>query len=173
MILGAIIAGGQSRRFGSDKALVLVSGVPMIERVAASLRPVVDTVAVCGRGYGNLVALPDRPAAGLGPLGGLAAALHYAETHGYMRVITAPCDTPTLTPGLLDELGCAGEPAFLADCPVIGIWPAQLSRQLDEFVATDPRRSVGAWARSIGAIPLYLPAPVNVNRPADLALVDG
>lgn len=173
MILGAIIAGGQSRRFGSDKALVLASGLPMIERVAASLRSVVDAVAVCGREYKDLIALPDRPAPGLGPLGGLAAALHFAVIQGYTRVITAPCDTPTLMPALLGELRCAGEPSFLADCPVIGIWPAQLSPQLDEFVATDSRRSVGAWARSIGAIPLSLPAPVNVNCPADLALVDG
>ena len=37
MILGAILAGGQARRFGSDKAQALYEGARLIDRVAAAL----------------------------------------------------------------------------------------------------------------------------------------
>ena len=53
-VLGAIIAGGQSRRFGSDKALAVIDGRPMIAHVTEALRPQVEMVAICGRDWPGL-----------------------------------------------------------------------------------------------------------------------
>ena len=117
-VLGAILAGGQARRFGSDKALALLAGRALIDHVAAALGPQVEALVVCGREHQGSTSVPDRPAAGLGPLGGLAGALHYAREHGYDAVVSAPCDTPLLpddfggqverllafTPGTLGEV---------------------------------------------------------------------
>ena len=49
MILGAVIAGGRSTRFGSDKALALIGGERLIDRTIAALDPQVDRLVVCGR----------------------------------------------------------------------------------------------------------------------------
>ena len=46
MILGLIIAGGRSERFGSDKALAPVDDRPMIARVAAVLQAACEAVSV-------------------------------------------------------------------------------------------------------------------------------
>lgn len=170
--LGAVIAGGRSRRFGSDKALAPIEGRAMIEHVVAGLRPWVDDLAICGRAHGEDRFLPDDPAAGLGPLAGFNAALNYAAANGFGSVLTVPCDTPRISHEIFDALCRQTGPACLSDCPVIGIWPVGLARRLNDFVLTDPRRSVRKWAKLSGAADLSIAAPVNVNSAADLALLD-
>ena len=49
MKVGVVFAGGFSSRMGTDKALVEVSGRPMIEWVADALSAVCDSVVVAGR----------------------------------------------------------------------------------------------------------------------------
>jgi molybdopterin-guanine dinucleotide biosynthesis protein A len=59
-------------------------------------------------------------------------------------------------------------PAYCADAPVLGHWPAALGAQLMAWVEDDDR-SVHRWARAIGALPIASPVPLdNVNRPEDL-----
>jgi len=171
MILGAILAGGNAERFGSDKALALLRGRALIEHVAAALAPHVDAMVTCGRPYGDLPVIADLPRGGLGPLGGIAAALDHAARHGFDRVLTVPCDTPLLDPVLLGALRANDAPAIIAACPVIGIWPSRLAPDLVAWLSSTSDRSVHRWARSIGAAPLVHAAPTNINRVADLALV--
>jgi molybdopterin-guanine dinucleotide biosynthesis protein A len=84
VILGVILAGGASRRMGRDKALVEVAGAPMIERVAAALEPITDTLLVAGRtdSLAGLETIPDEVEGPVGPLAGVAAALGTALTAG-------------------------------------------------------------------------------------------
>lgn len=168
MILGAILAGGRSQRFGSDKAAALLGGRALIDHVADALALHVDRLIVCGRAHDSLGFVSDRPAADLGPLGGLNAALDYARTKGFERVVTLPCDTPLIDRELITALLAHGGPAILAECPVIGIWPAQFAPSLDQWLATSGDRSIRAWARSVRAEQLAISAPANVNRVADL-----
>ena len=74
-ILGAILAGGQSRRFGSDKAVATWHGKALLDHVADALRPSCAQLIVVGRTWPGLETIADYPAPGLGPLGGLAGAL--------------------------------------------------------------------------------------------------
>jgi len=168
VILGAILAGGQSQRFGSDKAVALLEGRALIDHVADALAPHVDRVIVCGRAHGDLDFLPDHPHADLGPLGGLNAALRYADANSFDRVVTLPCDTPLIAVDLMPALLRERAPAILAECPVIGVWPAKLATELDLWLATSDDRSIRAWACSVGAEQLTIPAPANVNRATDL-----
>ena len=168
MILGAILAGGESRRFGSDKAQATLAGTALLDLVVGALALQVDELVVCGRAWPGLRSLPDRPAPGLGPLAGLAAALHHAEACGFAQVLTLPCDTPLVDRGLIAALVTAGAPALVRDCPVIGIWPAALSPALDAHLE-GADRSMRGWARRAGAAWLDLPAPANVNHAEDLA----
>src|SRR3546814_13961187 len=75
-LLGAVLAGGRSSRFGSDKALAMLDGRTLLDHAAAALGAHVETVVICGRHVPGMTGLADRPAADMGPLGGLNAALH-------------------------------------------------------------------------------------------------
>lgn len=106
--LGAILAGGQSRRFGSPKAGALVDGAPMIERVRQALEAVLpDLVVIADPGDEHLPrglpAIGDlRP--GLGPVGGIHTALHRARDRERPGAVCVACDMPFLSAGLLREL---------------------------------------------------------------------
>lgn len=166
--LGALIAGGRSSRFGSDKAHALWHGKPLIEHAADALRPFVDAVIVCGRTHGAMIAVADRPAADMGPLGGINAALHHAAAHGYGAVLSAGCDTPVLPPALLERLRRSTRPAYVAQLPVIGCWPSALAADLDAFLAQDRKHAIRAWGDVIDAEPIDWPALENINEPADM-----
>ena len=90
--LGAIIAGGKATRFGSDKAAAMLNGRPLIEHVADGLREQVDRLIVCGRAWPGMDGVEDAPFPDMGPLGGLNAALRYAQQNGFDIVVTAGCD---------------------------------------------------------------------------------
>jgi len=164
-LLGAICAGGQSRRFGSDKALALVNGQPLIDHVIARLAPQCTAQVIVGRTHGGWPVLADRPTGGAGPLAALNAALHHAAEQGFDAVLTAPCDVPDLPLNLVAML--MPGPAVLADQPVIGLWPTALGPQLDAWLAAGGR-AVRGFADHVGARQVSGPALRNINRPADL-----
>lgn len=170
--LGAILAGGQARRFGSDKALAEFAGRTLIDHVAAQLAPHCDGLLLCGRIGED--GIPDRPAPGRGPLGGLNAALHVAAERGVARVLLAPCDTPVLPEALLAALASGGGSRFVASLPVLGIWEAALAPMCDAYLAAGGRASMRAWAAHAGAEAILWPAPIaNINSPADLSGLTG
>lgn len=168
MLLGAILAGGAARRFGSDKAAATWRGRRLIDHVAAALGAQCAAIVVCGRAEPGFACLDDWPAPGLGPLGGLAAALRHAEAHGFSHVLSAGVDAPDLPHDLAATLAGAGA-AILASQPVIGLWPAGLAAALCDYLAGGGRALYG-FAAAVGAREVALPRPVmNVNRPEDLA----
>jgi molybdopterin-guanine dinucleotide biosynthesis protein A len=79
--LGVILAGGGAARMGRDKALVQVSGRPMIEWMATALNSVTDHLVVLGRSgtIAGIECVPDDHPARRGPLAGLATALRIAD----------------------------------------------------------------------------------------------
>jgi molybdopterin-guanine dinucleotide biosynthesis protein A len=165
--LGAILAGGQARRFGSDKAHALFEGARLIDRVAEALGAQCDAVIVCGREEPGFACIPDWPEAGLGPLGGLAAALRHAGAGGFAEVLSAGVDAPDLPQTLAAML--AGEGAAIVESqPVVGLWPTGTAPVLEAFIASGGR-SLYRFADHIGARRVEPPAPLmNVNRPEDL-----
>jgi len=74
-----ILAGGRSRRFGSDKARALFQGRPLLSHVAAMLEPVAASITVVADRMGKYDDLGFRTIADrrpdLGPLGGLDTAI--------------------------------------------------------------------------------------------------
>jgi molybdopterin-guanine dinucleotide biosynthesis protein A len=164
-ILGAVLSGGRSSRFGSDKALARLGGWTLRDLAADALSAHVDEVVIVGGTTG----IPDLPRPGLGPLGGLAAALDHAATHGYRCVLTIGCDMPVLPDELVAALKHRA-PAFCNDAPILGLWPSALGAHLLSYLEVTPERSVRGWARAIGALPVATNQPVpNVNTPEDLA----
>ncbi|MBD2843319.1 molybdenum cofactor guanylyltransferase [Erythrobacter sp. KMU-140] len=166
-MLGAILAGGRAQRFGSDKAHALYQGRRLIDHVAESLGAQCGAVTVCGREELGFDCLADRPEAELGPLGGLNAALHHAQSRGFDHVLSAGVDVPNLPNNLVEAL--AGEGAAIAQSqPVVGLWPVSLSGALEAFLAKGGRALYG-FADHVSARQITLAPPLlNVNRPDDL-----
>lgn len=96
----AILAGGQSRRMGHNKALLQLHGQPLIEHVLSAARPLALPTFVVGdpTTYPHLK-LPVHPDLypDLGPIGGLYTALEKAAG----PVLLLACDLPFLTPEFL------------------------------------------------------------------------
>ena len=87
-IVGLLLAGGQSRRMGGgDKALRLIGGVPLLERVIERMRPQVETLVLNANGdparfasFG-LPVVPDSVPDYAGPLAGVLAGLDWTAEH--------------------------------------------------------------------------------------------
>ena len=166
MVLGAILAGGQSRRFGSDKALAMLDGRPLIAHAIAALAAECSSVVVCGRDWPGHTTLPDRPGPGLGPLAGLCAALHHARMTGHGAVLTSACDLPHLPLGLLQRLSPG--PAIAAGQPTLGLWPASLADALEAHLLSGIR-SLFSWVEACGVRSVDCGPLPNINTPEDLA----
>lgn len=170
-VLGAILAGGASSRFGSDKALAHFDGRMLLDHAAAQLRPYVDAIVVVGREWPGLTPIADRPRAGLGPLGGLSSALAYARDHGFDAVLTTSCDAIGFDADAANAL--VPGPSILDAQPVIGLWPATLASGLDAWLTADHTRSVYAFADHVGARRVHCARPpANINTPDDLARLE-
>lgn len=179
MILGCVLAGGQSSRFGSDKALAELAGQTLLARAVDLLAGWCEQVVVVGREAAPAPTLPakfipDWPHPGMGPLGGLAAALRLAAGEGYDAVLTIGVDST----GLPDDLPAllAPAPAYLAQQPVIGLWSdrqtgtAGAARAVEAILSGTSRHSMRALAEALDARAVTLAAPpANINTPADLA----
>jgi molybdenum cofactor guanylyltransferase len=170
MMLGCVLAGGLSSRFGSDKALAEIAGHTLLALAVDSLSGWCEHVIVVGRETAPAPTVPDWPKAGMGPLAGIAAALHFARDEGYEAVLTCGVDSAGLPDDLPTLLGPA--PAYLADQPVIGVWPATASGTLDAILSAEGRHSMLQFAEMIGARAVKLAQkPANINTPADLARI--
>jgi len=104
-VTGIILAGGQSRRMGRDKAFLDFEGAPLIARVIEPVRRVCAQVMIVANGaetYGRfgLPVIPDVYP-GKGSLGGIYSGLQAADA-GY--VLAVACDLPFLNEALLRHL---------------------------------------------------------------------
>lgn len=164
-LLGAILCGGRSRRFGSDKAAAMVGGIGLLEHVRASLASQVEELVLVGRPNG----VPDQPQPNLGPLGGLCAALEYAALNGFDAVLSAGCDVLPIPKDLARTL--APGPAVVEGQRLLGLWPSELAPRLRELLGTETDRSVRNWVEVAGARTVKLPTRLwNLNTREDLAL---
>lgn len=168
-IFGAVLAGGRSSRFGSDKADATIRGMPLVERAADAIGMVEAMAVVGGPPRANLAHLPDLPRPGLGPLGGIAGALVHARSRGMDAVLTIACDTPAVPSEVIGALLRRG-PSYVEDAPTLGYWPVGLADPLLAWLDREGDRSIRRWARSVGALPIVADVAIpNVNTPEDLA----
>ncbi|HMO76249.1 MAG TPA: molybdenum cofactor guanylyltransferase [Sphingopyxis sp.] len=164
--LGAVLAGGRSRRFGSDKAAALLGGRTLMDHATAALRPHVDAIVIVGRASDGAVADWPRPA--MGPLGGIAGALRHAAEAGFDQLLTISVDCVRLPADLRSLLEPA--PAFLESQPVIGLWPVTALEPLKALLTGEEDHAVKAFARRIGARAVAGDfVPPNINSRDDLA----
>lgn len=189
--LGTILAGGESRRYGSQKALASVDGVRLVDRVARAMGRAVGRVVLIANDIEACahLGLPVRPDArpGTGVLGGICTAVRWAREEGFDVALVTACDMPFLSPALLSELVQTGGRDIIAVpeshsrrgfeplCAVYGVGclpdiEASLDRGdravVSFFPAVEVRRlELEAVRRHGDPSTLFM----NVNRPDDRA----
>ena len=117
MRTGIILCGGRSRRFGKDKALLTIDGVPMVRRMAGRISQVVDEIVIAARDSAQceslaaISAVPDGAEVvcdsviGYGPVAGIFAGLNTSKSE---YSVCLACDLPYVNPEVIDALfGCA------------------------------------------------------------------
>lgn len=97
-----ILAGGQSRRMGTDKSQLRLENDTFIDRIAAALEPVAESISLVGARQSH----PRFPKVadvypGWGALGGLHAALAACTSEW---AIVSACDLPFVTAELFKHL---------------------------------------------------------------------
>ncbi len=104
-VCAVILAGGQSSRMGSNKALLDVGGRPLICVLIDRIRPLTDQILISSNDsasyrFLNFPVVPDH-FKGHGPLAGFHAAMLHNACALY---IVLACDLPNLQPALLRNL---------------------------------------------------------------------
>jgi len=180
----AILAGGESRRMGTDKAALILGGVTLLERTARTVLSAGLPVLVAGRTRPDGWPLAETDfvsdaAHGRGPLGGLETALRRMGG----PVLAVACDMPLLTSNALrwlrdqaaSRMGEHGlavlhdgqwEPLFSIYTPTC--LPLIESRLAAGRLSLHGLIEAGDFARANapGWVALQL---INVNTPEDLA----
>jgi len=189
-VVGLLLAGGQSRRMGGgDKALRMLGGTTLLDRVIERLRPQVDALLLNANGDPSrfarfaLPVVPDSIPGFAGPLAGVLAGLDWAAAQGpdYMYIVSVATDAPflpddlvmRLTNGLMEagsDLACAASGGRVH--PVFGLWPVRLREDLRRAMVDDEIRKVDLWtARHRLMTVTFADMPVdpffNANRPED------
>src|SRR5271169_1278206 len=149
---------------GGDKALRLLGGVSLLDRVIERVRPQVGALLLNANGdparfarFG-LPVVADSVADFAGPLAGILAGLDWtaANRPDCGLVLSLATDAPFLPTDLVArlvegmnrdgaELACAasgGQPH-----PVIGLWPVHLREALRQALAVEGIRKVDAWTQ--------------------------
>ena len=104
-ICAIILAGGNSRRMGQNKALIKIDGRPLVEIMAERASPLADKVFISANSpdlfsFLPFPVVPDlRPSQG--PLSGLQAIM---RGHIYTLYITLACDLPRLPASLISRM---------------------------------------------------------------------
>lgn len=118
---GVILAGGRSSRFGSNKALALIDGRPLIQHVSGLILGlfqecllVTNTPEVYA--FLSLPMTPDRYR-GKGPLAGIHAALLNISRP---RAFVVACDMPSVSPALIRYLCSVNGQEYDAIIPWLG-----------------------------------------------------
>jgi len=191
-ILGVILAGGQSRRFGGgDKGFADLDGRPVLSHVIERFRPQIGRLILNANGdlsrfatFG-LEVVADREIPGQGPLSGILTALEWAKRHApdCTAVATVSTDVPFLALNLIQRLEAErGDGVAIAVSagrrhPTIAIWPLT-SRIAVADALQRGALSVDALAAELNAVAVPFPMGeidgvtidpfFNVNRPEDL-----
>lgn len=183
---GAVLAGGMSRRFGSDKALVKFDGVPLLHKLIGVLSCVVSDPVV-------IVNTPERYGdasfkrftditPGCGPLGGIHTALTRMHADA---ILILTCDMPLVSEEFLRALIASwqsGDAAVVAKSaigvePFPGIYAASLISRIESALSAH-HFSVRQFLAGVSGVRRietrdFKKNFFNMNTPEDFVAIQG
>jgi molybdopterin-guanine dinucleotide biosynthesis protein A len=174
-VAGILLAGGRSRRMGSDKASLRWHGSTLARRAAGLLARCAEppVIVVCATGK-ELPPMPDwievvhDPEPGLGPLAGLATGLAVAGPRAAVAAVCAvdaPLAHPAVMRALLGALGTSPAVLPLAagrSQPLFAVYRTELAFLAAALVADGERRAAALGER----------AGARMVEPFELLVVD-
>ena len=191
-ILGVILAGGKSSRFGSNKSLSNLSNTKLIQHVINKISKYFSDILIVSNDSKlvledpNIKIIKDCRDGYLGPLVGVLSAMKYAnQNNKYNWVITFPCDTPFFDEIIIEKLvqktSSTNKKIFLIKEKkqrhnIFGIWSTSLEKTLEQDLNNNFRK-VDLWAYKIGCT--YIEKDIkkeneflNINTKEDLELAE-
>ena len=187
-ILGVVLAGGKSQRFGQDKSQVKLQGKILIDYI---LSEIVDefneTLIVTNNPISFMssdkIFLTKDFKNGLGPLGGVFTAMKWIKENDkkYNWISTFPTDTPFFTKKELknfyENIKIDDSKLFFIKSKktrhnIFGLWSMDLMDQLESDLLKGERK-VELWANSVGVSTINIEYKkidpfFNINTKKDL-----
>lgn len=177
-----LLAGGRSTRMGRDKGALVIDGLPLWQRQLATLRALGPReLFISGRRDGPYagagIEIIEDLIPGLGPLGGIAAALRRAESS---LVLVLAIDLPAMTADFLASLLDDDQPTIPQNAdyfePLAAVYPRsalpiaeELLREEDRSMQRFVRRLIeNDLARARVLLPVESPLFHNLNERHDL-----
>jgi len=164
-ILGVVLAGGKSQRFGQDKSQVKLQNKLLIDYI---LREIVgefkETLIIANEPIKFMqsknISVTKDYQSGLGPLGGVLTAMKWIKENNkkYEWISTFPSDTPFFTKKELkyffENIKVSEGKLFFIKSKetrhnIFGLWSLELMDRLEADILRGERK-VEIWANSIG-----------------------
>ena len=187
-ILGVVLAGGKSQRFGQDKTQVKLQDRLLIDFILNEIIGEFNETLIIANEPINFmkskkISLIKDFKSGLGPLGGVLSAMKWIKENNkkYKWISTFPSDTPFFTKQELryfyDNIKINESKLFFIKNKetrhnIFGLWSLELIDQLQIDILRGERK-VEDWANSIGVSTVNIdykePDPFfNINTKEDL-----
>ena len=164
-ILGTVLAGGKSRRFGEDKSQVKLGGKLLIDYILSEIIDEFNDVLVVSNNLiefkqSEKISLIKDFKKDLGPLGGVLTAMKWVKDNNkdYQWISTFPVDTPFFKNQMLKDffkkINMEEGKLFFINSNntrhnIFGRWSLDLMDKLEEDLDKGERK-VEVWANSIG-----------------------
>ena len=164
-ILGVVLAGGKSQRFGEDKCQVKLGGKLLIDYILSEIIDEFKEVLLISNNKikynnSNKISLVEDTKRGLGPLGGILTAMKWIKENNrsYKWISTFPSDTPFFKKKILNNFleeikDYEGKLFFINSNDtrhnIFGLWSIDLLERLEKDLDNGERK-VEMWANKIG-----------------------
>ena len=164
-ILGVVLAGGKSKRFGEDKSQVKLHGKILIDYILSEIMDQFNEILVVTN---NPIKFKDSSKIlttkdfeeGLGPLGGIMTAMKWIKDQkkDYEWISTFPSDTPFFTNKELkifyENIDIKKSKLFFIKNKetrhnIFGLWSLDLLKKLETDLQKGERK-VEVWADTVG-----------------------
>ena len=162
-ILGVVLAGGKSTRFGENKSEVKLGNSTLLEHTLNKIKTKFNKIIIVSNNklLKNYTVIDDCIEGQLGPLVGVLSAMKWIKTNtfSYSWLATFPCDTPFFNISIIDEFTKAAKlnDSYLYFAKtkekrhnIFGLWSLKLADTLEEDIIKNNYRKVEKWADKIG-----------------------
>tara|TARA_B000000437_G_C11592749_1_gene284056 strand:- start:165 stop:773 length:609 start_codon:yes stop_codon:yes gene_type:complete len=163
-ILGVVLAGGKSQRFGEDKTQVKLNNKILIDYILSEIIDQFNEILIISNNqikfkHSTKISIIKDIIEGLGPLGGILTAMKWIKNNkkDYKWISTFPSDTPFFTKNELkifyENINIKKNKLFFIKNKntrhnIFGLWSMDLLDKLESDIQKGERK-VELWADSV------------------------